>query len=542
MQLIKTFTRKVKTSRKFIFENIMDLEHVCYVHKNWFRDLRIVTQSPYYVEYYLTSVFYGLTQRTHVRGGPIDEDRYWYEFHTPLAKMKVQGSIEGKDGDLVQKELITYNYHWLLHPIFLILSPLFEKQKENILEDDSRLLERMFTLERKGIPRRVVNRPVVVVYGGTGFFGRLVVQDLLEHTEAEIRIASRRPAIIDFDTGDPTRIKYYVSDVDQDDTARVIKGAQVVISCLGPFQDQTTGLLESCIREKIDYVDVADDREFLERCYSLESEIKQSEIRAFIGCSVIPGISSLLTEFSLEITGTPETVKICITPGTRYARGPGSFACLLSTLGRKIHYLRDGKFQKIEGWTGGDKVNFPPPIGKRNVYFIVDTPDYLLQPRYFGTRNVEFRIGAEFEYLNKSLAFFGKIQTILGLRNLNFCIPLFRKIIGFAGLFGTTQGGVMVHVIGNPNGRNTEWITSVHTETHGEVIPALLPSIATQMILRDEIPQKGIVPLNGWITHDRFVKEFRKRNIEISGKGSLSDQWKPVTGETNPTQEISHHP
>jgi hypothetical protein len=88
----------------------MDLDHVCSLHKRWFRNLRIVSQKPDYVEYHLTSLFYGLKQETTARGGPVDENRYWYEFITPFAKMRVDGLMEGRDGDLTQTENITFNF------------------------------------------------------------------------------------------------------------------------------------------------------------------------------------------------------------------------------------------------------------------------------------------------------------------------------------------------------------------------------------------------------------------------------------------------
>lgn len=36
---------KVKTGRRFVFQNIMDLDHVCSLHKLWFRNLRIVVET-----------------------------------------------------------------------------------------------------------------------------------------------------------------------------------------------------------------------------------------------------------------------------------------------------------------------------------------------------------------------------------------------------------------------------------------------------------------------------------------------------------------
>jgi hypothetical protein len=98
------FSHEVKTSRRFVFENTMDLDHVCTLHKRWFRNLRIIVQRSDYVEYRLTSLFYGLRQEIKARGAPVDENCYRYEFLAPLAKMRVDGLMKGPDGDLTQIE------------------------------------------------------------------------------------------------------------------------------------------------------------------------------------------------------------------------------------------------------------------------------------------------------------------------------------------------------------------------------------------------------------------------------------------------------
>ena len=190
----------------------MDLDHVCSLHKKWFRNLRIVAQKPDYVEYRLTSLFYGLRQEIKARGGPIDENQYWYEFISPFAKMRVDGVMEGQDGDLTQTETITFRFHWLLAPLFWVLRRLFKKQKKDILHDDTALLERVYELDLTGFNRLEPNLPKVVVYGGDGFFGRLVVDDLLEHSSAEIKAASRHPKAINWHPFE-TRVHMIESDV-----------------------------------------------------------------------------------------------------------------------------------------------------------------------------------------------------------------------------------------------------------------------------------------------------------------------------------------
>src|SRR5262249_5460614 len=137
----------------FVFENIMDLDHVCSLHKRWFRNLRIIVQTPEYVEYRVTSLFYGLKQEIKARGGPVDENRYWYEFSSPIATMRVDGLMDGPDGALIQTETLRFTFSWFLAPLFWILRPAFKVQKQDILRDDSALLERVYECESAGFKR-----------------------------------------------------------------------------------------------------------------------------------------------------------------------------------------------------------------------------------------------------------------------------------------------------------------------------------------------------------------------------------------------------
>lgn len=490
----------------------MDLDHVCTVHKRWFRDLRVVMQRPEYVEYRLTSLFYGLRQEITARGAPIDANRYWYEFLAPLAKMRVEGSLEGDDGDLMQTENITFEFHWLFAPIFLLLRPLFRKQKEDILRDDSALLEREYTLEGTGFKRVEINLPRVVVYGGNGFFGQLVVRDLLEHSRAEIIVASRHPKPQAFGRSE-TRVRNMESDMnDYAGVLSTIEGAKVVVSCVGPFQGQSLNLLRACIAKRVPYVDVADDRDFVKRSHGLSSEIEAAGIPAFVGCSVVPGMSSLLTKYCQQEIPSIQRTRIAISPGTKHPRGHGSFLCLLATVGDEFT-IPDGAGQKkIRGWTERETVDFPQPIGKRWVYSVVDIADYFMQPMYFGVHDVEFKIGSELDTLNRSLSGVRQLKRGLGLKNVDWLFPASRALVIAASLFGTSQGGVMVEVTGD--GRTNS--LSVFAEEHGEIIPAILPSLATQMILKGEAGFRGIVPLPEWLTRKKFTEELAKRHVKIA--------------------------
>jgi Saccharopine dehydrogenase NADP binding domain len=503
----------------------MDLDHVCTLHKRWFRNLRIIAQRPDYVEYRLTSLFYGLRQEIRTRGGPIDENRYWYEFVAPLARMRVEGLLQGRDGDLSQTETISFSFHWSLAPLFWLLRPLFQKQKQDILRDDSALLERVYELDAKGFQRLEPSVPRVVVYGGDGFFGSLVVADLLEYSAAEIVVASRHPKPKTFHPFQ-TRVRKAESDVnDYASVLAIIEGAQVVVSCIGPYQGQSLNLLRACIEKRVAYVDVADDRDFVVRCHQLSSAVKEAGIPAFVGCSVVPGMSSLLTKYCQAEIPSIERTRIFISPGTRHPRGRGSFLCLLSTVGNELSIPNSAGDRIVRGWTGRERVCFPPPMDCRWVYFVVDIADYFLQPLYFGVQDVEFKIGSELDILNRALSGMRELKRLLEFKNVRWTLPISTALIYLASLFGTSQGGVMVEVSGR-NREGTQVVyRSVFADKHGEVIPAILPSLATQMILEGEVSCRGIVPLADWLPSERFNKELTKRRVRMSARSGGSPAW-----------------
>jgi hypothetical protein len=527
-----TFSHFVRSSRRFVFENIMDLEHVCVVHRRWFQDLRVRVQQPDYVEYRLTGLFYGLRQEVLTRGGPVGPDRYWYEFITAVARMRVEGTLEGEDGNLTQTEVITFEFAAVLTPIMWLLRPLFLRQKRDILAADTSLLEREYALDQSGFQRNESHAPRVIVYGGSGFFGRIVVDELLRRTTARIEIASRNSHKVKY-PGFESRVRFIESDLkDQGSVQRAVAGAELVIVAAGPFQGMPVTALQACITEGVPYIDVADDRDFVRRAYALaESTAMQNGMVVIIGCSVVPGLTALLTRFAQATVPRIVQTKICISPGTKRPRGPGSFACLLCTVGQQFTAPASGNESSVVGWTKPERVSFPAPLGDRTCYRVVDIADHFIQPRYFGTETVEFRIGSELRALNVLLSTVRRTRQALKIP-AGWLIPLGRALIHIAAPFGSGGGGVMVEITGyaGEECRSETWC--VFSGNGGERIPSIPAAIAANMVLRKAIRGTGIVPLPDWITRDQLVAELAARDIRVAVR-SGAGEWRAIADATN---------
>jgi hypothetical protein len=166
-------------------------------------------------------------------------------------------------------------------------------------------------------------------------------------------------------------------------------------------------------------------------------------------------------------------------------------------------------------------------MNSRWVYFVVDIADYSLQRLYFNTPTVEFKIGSELDLLNRSLSLIRIINGSLHRAIGRWFIPPARAIIGIASLLGTTQGGVMVRMFGRDHsGDDRADAICVFAEKRGEIIPAILPSVAGQMILAGHIKTPGIVRHTDWISRERLIGELNTRGVQIFIRAGQQGDWR----------------
>ena len=129
----------------------------------------------------------------------------------------------------------------------------------------------------------------VLVIGGGGFYGRYLVADLLQHTNAQIIVASRKPSAIPSPDGRIVTVACDLSDLSS--LKRVVAKSNVVVHCAGPFQYLPLNPLRAAIDAQVNYVDIAEDREFARKVQALSPECLSAGITVLNGISVVPGFA-----------------------------------------------------------------------------------------------------------------------------------------------------------------------------------------------------------------------------------------------------------
>src|SRR6266568_2410335 len=166
-------------------------------------------------------------------------------------------------------------------------------------------------------------RKKVLVVGGTGHFGRLLVDDLRRYTDCELIVADRRSA----DLWNPASLE------------TVLRGVSVAICAAGPFQTLPTTLVELCLRMGIHYVDLADDRNFVRKVRFLLSTQDENLPAVCTGWSTVSALSGLLARIGSAGSQKIDSIYVHMAPGNRVSRSVGTIVSLLHSVGQSFTVL-----------------------------------------------------------------------------------------------------------------------------------------------------------------------------------------------------------
>ncbi|WP_331769899.1 saccharopine dehydrogenase NADP-binding domain-containing protein (plasmid) [Embleya sp. NBC_00888] len=372
-----------------------------------------------------------------------------------------------------------------------------------------------------------MGEPRVVVVGGTGFYGRYVVDDLLRQPQVAVTVVARRRPAAAFDS---PRVDWAIADhADVRSLARIVKGAAAVVHCAGPFQSMEPGgtppwgPLRAALAAGVPYVDICEDRAFRRGALALA---RSASVPVLTGASVVPGLQALLVADMVRGLQRVDAIRCAAAPDTRRHRGPAMFAAMLHGAGLRFEAPRGGVPTVVHGWSEPEWVRFPPPIGRRLVHQVYEMADLDVLPDLFGARTVSFKAGSEFPVLNRALGAFAAVRARTGRpRRPQEWTSVVRGLSWLAGRAGDEAGAFMVEITGDRDGRTVTRRVGMTARRHGGRMPALLAGIAVERLLTGRLKAAGAVPLDRWLPPSELYAALLERDIRLWT--SSDDDWHP---------------
>jgi saccharopine dehydrogenase (NAD+, L-lysine-forming) len=240
----------------------------------------------------------------------------------------------------------------------------------------------------------------VVVLGGSGAVGRVAARTLAAFGSCE------RVIIADIDTERARQVQAELGSdavevvaVDAGDIASVrgvVRGAAVALNCTGPFYRFARPVLQACIDEGVDYVDVCDDVDATLELLGMDEAAKAAGIRALIGMGNSPGITNLLGRLAADmLLDECWSIDIYHAHGGEAFEGPGVVAHRLHGMGMDIPMFLEGELSYVRffepaGMALRETVDFHL-IGRDVPVYPYPHPEQITMPRHIDCRQVTNR-------------------------------------------------------------------------------------------------------------------------------------------------------
>ncbi|MBK7746179.1 MAG: saccharopine dehydrogenase NADP-binding domain-containing protein [Candidatus Obscuribacter sp.] len=378
----------------------------------------------------------------------------------------------------------------------------------------------------------------VVVIGGAGAMGQIIVRDLLDTKDLEVVVAD-----YDQDKADAfarslnnSRVRGDFTDITNIDVmAKGLKNANCVINSTPYYHN--VNVMEAALKAGCHYVDLGGLFHVTKEQLKLHERFKEKELTAVVGMGAAPGMTNIMAASAQEKMQQVESIDIYVgsIDNTVYDHPflpPYSIETLIDEYTMRPMVYENGQFQDRDPLSGAVKVDFPMPVGEQEAIYTLHSEVLTLPQTYEGKgiKRVTFRLGLPLEFHDRikflmALGFGSKEK--IATKEGEFT-P--RKILAemIASHKVTPQDPddcevVRVDVRGIIDGKAAlcRMQTVVHADKRWQVSCGALdtgvpPSIVAQMLMTDDIWQRGVLAPEVAVPATIFFDELALRGISMS--------------------------
>jgi short subunit dehydrogenase-like uncharacterized protein len=269
----------------------------------------------------------------------------------------------------------------------------------------------------------------VIVYGATGYTGRLVAAEL-KRRGADFVIAGRSAAKLDALSQSLGGVR--TAHASLDDAAALqaaLEPCAAVISCAGsPFTEHGEPVLAAAIAAGTHYIDTTGEQPFMKTVFDRDADAKAAGVALVtaMGFDYVPGdmIAALVCE------GGEQYDEVSLAYWTEsFGPSRGTTISAVGQIGGEELEWRDGRLQVAARTVRRPSVNFPAPAGHQRMV-AYPAGEHFTVPRHVKARNVRTSLSA---------------STVAPHPKLGATVPLTMPALRFA--LGTRMKGLVEKAI-----------------------------------------------------------------------------------------------
>jgi hypothetical protein len=345
----------------------------------------------------------------------------------------------------------------------------------------------------------------VLVLGGTGVFGSRLCRLLADDPEVLVTVAARdrvKVAALAAELGAASVVLDWRGDLDH------VLGTgsfDALVHVAGPFQGQDYRVAEACIRHRVHYLDLSDDRAFVCGIDRLDALAKTGGVLVCSGASTAPALTGAVVAEAIRKGAKIKRATIAIVPGNDAPRGRALIEAILSGAGKPIV---DQHGRHVWGSLRRVRV---PGLGARWAS-PCDLPEPALFARHFAIRDTYAGAGLELSVLHLGLWLLALIVRFRLIPSLTLLTQPLAAIADKFRRFGTDRGGMRVNLDGPEEKRS--WCL-IAEGGDGPFVPAVPAVALIRKFARGGVEELGAMPCIGLLTLAEIEEEWRRAGLRI---------------------------
>lgn len=359
---------------------------------------------------------------------------------------------------------------------------------------------------------------------GLGLMGKIIAQDLAKTFNGRVIYLVRDiNSVKNLAKKNNAEIKY--ADVSKPETlVNAFNGIDVVIHAV--HHEFNLVVMKACLKSKTNYIDLGGLFYYTKKQLKLNKQFKKANLTAVVGMGAAPGITNVLAKYASKFLGKIKNIEIKIGSkdfSTYKQISPLSASYSIQTILEEFSWkpavFANGKVKFVEPISGREEYKFPKPIGIQKPQYTIHSEIATL-PYTLKAKNVSFKIAFDDDFVEKikmlkengfvsdetieinKNKFNVKKVSLEILKRLPRTIP--EKLNQYE----------IIRIIAEDNKKRIIMDAKISGETIDKDT-GVPPSIVAQMIVKNEITNKGVFPPESVIPGDYFFKELAKRKIYI---------------------------
>ncbi len=366
----------------------------------------------------------------------------------------------------------------------------------------------------------------VLIVGGTGRIGSSIARDVLAHTDADVVLTGRhqqrghaavqnlgqRSQFLQLDLSDLATLSEAISTVD------------LVIHAAGPFHHRTTQVLQTCIKQGVNYLDVSDYRGFTRQALTWRDAAQAAGVTAIVNNGVFPGISNSMVRQGVEALDQADSVQLSYIVAGSGGAGVTVMRTTFLGLQHPFEAWIGGQWQSVQPYTGREQLTFSQPYGDAHVYWY-DMPEAMTLPASFDLKTVKTKFGVVPDFYNHAtwLTAHGLPASVLqNPKTVEFLAQVSYWMTGVSDRFTGTGVAMRCDIQGQKAGEAIHY-QSLFVHESAAIAAGIGAGYIAELLLSSQIKQPGVYPVEQVLTTAQFHSAIESRQLKLQVASSKRD-------------------